>query len=39
MMNNYIIQQLCHLPADRQNVAPLHTMKAYEGVEVYLHSF
>jgi hypothetical protein len=29
-----IVQQVCDLPADRQNVAPVHTMKAYEEVEV-----
>ena len=39
MTDDYIVQQVCDLPADRQIVAPLHTMKAYEGVEVYLHSF
>jgi len=39
MMDDYIVQQACDLPADRQNVAPVHTMKACEGMEVYLHSF
>jgi hypothetical protein len=39
MMYDYTVQIVCDLPADRQNVAPVHTMKACEGVEVYHHSF
>lgn len=39
MMDDYTVQQVSDLPTDRQNVASVHTMKAYEVTEVYLHSF